>query len=76
MIRESILKKLRKGGDDYFAFVTPSTVNMFYTGSNKSDKDNVLQLPVYPNLRSFSLETYGAAPTKRLRVKIFVLFDI
>lgn len=76
MIRESILKKLRKGGDDYFAFVTPTTVNMFYTGSNKSDKENVLKLPVYPNLKSFSLDSYGAAPSKRLRVSIFVLFDI
>jgi hypothetical protein len=75
-IREEILKKLRKGGDDYFAFVQGDTVNMFYTGKSKSDTANVLKLPVYPNLKFFKLDTYGSAPARRLRTKIFIKFDI
>ena len=69
-LRNKLLEKFQKGGDTYFAFVAGSEVKMFFVGKNTSD--NVLKRPEFPRLKTFKLDTYGSAPSKRLRVGIKV----
>lgn len=69
-LKQILLDHFAENNDNYFAIYNSSNkqVKMFYTGHGK----NVLKLPLLPDLKSFSVKTYGGPSGGAMRVGIKV----
>jgi hypothetical protein len=65
-MRKVIIDHFQEGGDNYFVVHNRSndSLQMYFTGLG----ENVLDLPILPNFKSFALQTYGGASSGSTRV--------
>jgi hypothetical protein len=75
--RLKIIEKLKKSGDDYFAVVNDNNVKMFFVSDkNDTTNANILKLPPFPSVLSFTMRDYGGVGKKKLRVGIEVVLKL
>lgn len=69
-IRQSIIEHFHENADNYFAVndYNNGTVNVFWTGYG----DNVLKSPMFPELKKFTMRTYGGPSAGSMRVGVKV----
>jgi len=70
-IRQSIIEHFHENADNYFAVndYNNGTVNVFWTGYG----DNVLESPMFPELKKFTMRTYGGPSAGSMRVGVKVV---